>query len=229
MPWAPLGIHKLKPHVPFSRGLAFLMRVLYRVSTAGLSKGPHITRFAMYQRLAQFSGLARPEHRVLSVGRSMCLAQLLGYAPAQVKDTSYPECDLLDLAFDDCSFDAVVADQVLEHVAGNPERAVAESFRVVRPAGFVVHTTCFVNPLHGAPQDFWRFSPEGLRLLVPSGASVLECAGWGNRAVWLFDLFRIRYEGIPHARWHPAHWAATYNRAEWPVSTWIIAQKALEG
>jgi ubiquinone/menaquinone biosynthesis C-methylase UbiE len=63
-----------------------------------------------------------------------------------------PEFDFLDLhTFGDNTFDAVASDQVLEHVEGDPFVAIAESVRVVKAGGFVVHTTCFLNSLHGAP------------------------------------------------------------------------------
>ena len=209
-------------------GLSNLSRLMYRGTTLGLSKGPRISRYTMYQRLAQFSRLSRPEHVVLSVSRSLPLARLLGYRQEQVIEADYPQYDLLNLSFESYSLDVLIADQVLEHIAGDPARAVSESFRVLRPGGMIFLTTCFVNPIHEFPHDYWRFSPEGLRVLMPPDANVLECSGWGNRVVWLFDLFRIRYEGIPHARWHPAHWAATYNNQRWPVSTWIVAQKMMQ-
>jgi 2-polyprenyl-3-methyl-5-hydroxy-6-metoxy-1,4-benzoquinol methylase len=46
----------------------------------------------------------------------------------------------------------VVSDQVLEHVVGDPQTAIDETLRVLRPGGIVIHTTCFMNPIHGAPE-----------------------------------------------------------------------------
>jgi hypothetical protein len=42
---------------------------------------------------------------------------------------------------------------------------------------------------------------------------------------WLWIRAGLRFEGIPHARWHPMHWVATRNDPDWPIVTWIVAQK----
>ena len=50
------------------------------------------------------------------------------------------ECDVQDLPFNDDSFDVVVANHMLYHVP-DPDRAVAELARVVRPEGVVLAAT----------------------------------------------------------------------------------------
>lgn len=65
--------------------------------------------------------------------------------------------DLLDLPFGDASFDAVVAQGVLEHVI-DPHRAADELHRVLRPGGFVFSTTPFVLGVHLPVADYTRFS-----------------------------------------------------------------------
>ena len=199
----------------------------YWASTLGLSKGSHLTRYYMYNRLSKFSQSRPPEHRVLSISHSETLGRLLGYADNQIKDFAYPDINILRLSFTNDEFDAVVSDQVLAHVQGDPYIAVAETFRVLKPGGIALHTTCFVNPVHSDPCDYWRFSPQALELLVREHADIIDVGGWGNPYVMLFFALGLRYVPIPHARWHIAHYLATKQDHFWPIVTWILAQKRL--
>jgi SAM-dependent methyltransferase len=133
---------------------------------------------------------------------------------------------MLTLAFDDAAFDFCVSDQVLEHVEGNPFDAVAESLRVVRPGGWVVHTTCLMNPVHQAPGDFWRFTPDALALLCRSaGAIEIETGSWGNRSALALTQVGLRMVKIPLDPAHPLHRIATASERDWPIHTWVMARK----
>lgn len=203
-----------------------IFRAGFRLSTLGLDKGPHVTRYAMYQQLSKFAQPRSADARVLSISGSEVLGRMLGYTDNQVTDASYPEHSIFDLPFDDETFDTVVSDQVLEHLEGDPQDAIDETFRVLKPNGLALHTTCFINPIHACPKDYWRFTPQALELLVSKHGEVIEAAGWGNPYVWLYSAFGLRFMSIPHARWHPGHWVATKNDPEWPISTWVLARKS---
>lgn len=73
-------------------------------------------------------------------------------------------CDAHDLPFPDASFDAVVAEAVLEHVC-DPQRCVEEIRRVLKPGGLVWAVTPFLQPVHMGAYDFTRFTPLGHRRL----------------------------------------------------------------
>jgi SAM-dependent methyltransferase len=199
------------------------------LSLRGFRRGPHITRYAMYARLAEVLGRERGAGRVLSISHSTHLARFLPrFAECEVVEANFPEHSILALPFADASFDFVVSDQVLEHVAGNPQTAVDECRRVLRPGGLAVHTTCFINPVHGPAEewpDLWRFTPDALRLLHARFAEVVEAGGWGNRWVWVVDALGLRRAGVPESRWHPFHRIAVLNDERWPVSTWIVARR----
>jgi SAM-dependent methyltransferase len=68
------------------------------------------------------------------------------------------------LPVEDGSFDLVLCTQVLEHCA-DPAAAVRELFRVTSPGGRVLASTHGVQVYHPSPQDFWRWTHDGLRRL----------------------------------------------------------------
>ena len=202
----------------------FNIRV-YRMTTMWLSKGQNVSRYYMYNHLSMYAKQWPIDAKVLSISNSEKIANILGFADNQIVDVSYPEYNILGLPFKDGEFDAVVTDQVLEHVEGNPQSAIDETFRILKPNGFALHTTCFINPLHAAPSDFWRFSSDALKLLVAKHGEIIDAGGWGNPLVWPFSFLGLRYQKIPHAHWHPAHWIATFNHVKWPIVTWVLARK----
>lgn len=209
----------------FGNGVRALLAWLVRLSMKGLARGPHITRFFMYRYLAQFRQSPKVNTKVLSISHSDQLCEVLGLDRQSVTEANYPTVSILSLPYPDSSFDYVVSDQVLEHVEGDPQRAINETLRVLRPGGLAIHATCFINPIHDAPGDFWRFTPAALRLLCGGFSSIVECGGWGNPYVWLVTWLGLRFEGVPKARWHPLYKLATRNDAQWPIVTWIIARK----
>lgn len=94
----------------------------------------------------------------------------------------FPEHDILNLRFDDNRFDYALSDQVIEHIEGNPQQAIDESLRVVRPGGWIVHTTCFMNPIHLVPSDLWRYAPDALEYLCRGASRIVDVGGWGIRS-----------------------------------------------
>jgi SAM-dependent methyltransferase len=179
----------------------------------------------MYKQLSRYSEPRSKDLKVLSISHSTGAAKLLGFSDIQITDAAYPDFNIFNLPFDDDEFDAVVSDQVLEHVEGDPQLAIDETFRVLKPGGIALHTTCFINPIHECPKDYWRFTPDALRLLTKRHGEILDVGGWGNPYVWLFIFLGLRSSPIPKARWHPAHWLATRNNAAWPIVTWVLIRK----
>jgi SAM-dependent methyltransferase len=62
------------------------------------------------------------------------------------------------------SFDVVISIDVLEHVK-QPWLAAPEIIRLLRPGGFTYHSTVFSWRYDPSPADYWRFTPDSLRLL----------------------------------------------------------------
>ena len=73
--------------------------------------------------------------------------------------------DVHHLSFADDSIGTVVSVDTLEHV-GDPLRAVAEMHRVLKPGGVCAIASVMCFHIHEHPWDYWRFTPEGLGLLL---------------------------------------------------------------
>ncbi|NER19873.1 MAG: class I SAM-dependent methyltransferase [Symploca sp. SIO1B1] len=71
--------------------------------------------------------------------------------------------DIHDLKFVDSEFDIVVCISILEHIP-YPEKALKELYRVLKPGGEIWVQLPFHFPYHEAPKDYWRASPDGLRI-----------------------------------------------------------------
>lgn len=195
-------------------------------AAGGPRPGPPVTRVVMYRTLAEVCRpLVGDVGSCLVISGSGRLAVALGIPQEALETAAYPEVDLRALPHADGTFDAVVTDQVLEHVAAPPSRVVREAARVVRAGGLLVHTTCFVNPRHDAPSDYWRFSPEALRLLhEEEGHRVVHCGSWGNRWVLAGDPIGLRYLRVDPSRPRGLlHRLATTNHPKWPICTWVVA------
>lgn len=92
------------------------------------------------------------------------------YAPHWVSVDKYDtrpfidyQYDIHDLGFADDEFDVAVCVSVLEHVP-QPLQAIAELHRVLKPGGLIWVQLPFCYPYHESPRDYWRVSPDGLRL-----------------------------------------------------------------
>jgi len=84
-------------------------------------------------------------------------------------------------------FSGVLCSEVLEHVR-RPWVALPELRRVMRPGGWLVVTTLFAFPEHGFPDDFYRYTRNGLAgLLEDAGFKDIETAYAGEFRLMLDD------------------------------------------
>jgi len=182
-------------------------------------------RYALYEhlrtQLATRFPADGPPPRVLELGGSNgTIAGMLPRASYEVAP-NWPEVDVQDLArYPADGYDVVVIDNVLEHVP-QPERAVAEIHRVLRPGGTCICLTPFLIRVHAYPGDYWRFTAEGLRELFKRYGAV-EVEGWGNR----FTLATILRHGWLSARnTRRLFKVALWNDPEWPIEYLTLATK----
>src|SRR5690606_21920552 len=98
-------------------------------------------------------------------------------------------------------FSGVLCSEVLEHVR-RPVRGLTELRRVTKPGGWIVVTTLFAFPEHGFPDDYFRFTRNGL-------AQVLSEAGWTQIETAYMGEFRLMLddhgEGPVNKRDIPMH------------------------
>ena len=201
------------------------IRHFVRLTTMKLPHGSHLTRYYMYERLSSISRILNREGRVLSVSHSRRLCDVISFSACEIVEANYPEHNLLSLDFSSNQFDFVVCDQVLEHVEGDPHQAVDEIYRVLKPNGTAILTSSLLYPIHLDPGDYWRFTPEGLRVLCKRFSDILEIGGWGNPWMWLLIQLGLQFVEVPHCHWHPLYKIAVLNNEKWPMMTWIVATK----
>lgn len=179
----------------------------------------------MYERIEE--ALTAPlSGKILGISGIEKIGHLINRQQAEITAADYPAVDMQCMPYAAGSFDVVVSDQVIEHLP-LPARAISESHRVLRPGGTAIITSCFLNPLHPSPSDYWRFSPEGLEeLFAADGWDVLECGGWGNRLalMLIFVRDRFRFLDIPRGK-SLRNRLATWNEKKYPIVTWIVARK----
>jgi SAM-dependent methyltransferase len=96
------------------------------------------------------------------------------------------------------SLDGAFSASVLEHLEA-PWVVAAEINRVLKLGGVVYQQVPGAWPAHAQPNDFWRFSAEGLRVLfgAASGFEVLEYRDSGRAAIIPSPEWRVRYLEMP--------------------------------
>jgi SAM-dependent methyltransferase len=86
-------------------------------------------------------------------------------------------------------FDLVLSFDTLEHVS-DPATFCRNLIRIARPGGYIYLATVFSWEYHPSPQDYFRFSPEGLRqCFAGSDAELLDC-GWEKEGVSVYSFLR---------------------------------------
>jgi len=92
------------------------------------------------------------------------------------------------LPFPDRSFDAVISNEVLEHVF-EPDAFIADIARVLKPGGRLLLTVPFVWDEHEQPRDYGRYSSFGLAaLLGKHGFTILRHRKTAANVKTIFQL-----------------------------------------
>jgi SAM-dependent methyltransferase len=174
-------------------------------------------RFAYYLEIERWAtGTFLPKvsnPKIIEFGGSNgTIARIFGDADYTISP-NWPDVDIQDLKqYQSEAFDLVVIDQILEHVQ-DPQRAVSEIWRVLKPGGVCLCATPFLIKIHGSYGDYWRFTELGLKSVF-SRYSKVEVSSWGNR----FTLETTIREGwldcnATKRRLKVALW----NEPEWPI------------
>lgn len=131
-----------------------------------------------------------------------------------------PECgaDIVgsveDIPAESGSFDSVISTQVLEHVK-NPQKAVEEFYRVLKPKGHCLVTVPQLNELHDEPNDYFRFTKYGLEEIFNNAGFkiiLIEKRGgfWSANAQmrvrYIIDLFQLNKIRLLRWAFQPFMW-----------------------
>ena len=110
-----------------------------------------------------------------------------------------PQVDLVasatNIPLDRASVDTVICFNVLEHIY-DYRSALTEICRVMRPDGKLFGWVPFIIGVHGAPNDYFRYTASSLRkLLDESGLEPIRIENCGNVFLSAFDLLRPYIRG----------------------------------
>ena len=75
--------------------------------------------------------------------------------------------DIYNLPFSDNEADAIICDQVIEHLK-NSSFALKEMRRVLKIGGLIYIAVPFVAGYHSSPDDYYRFTRNGLEAIMES-------------------------------------------------------------
>lgn len=84
--------------------------------------------------------------------------------------------DITHMPFNDGTIDAVICDAVLEHVARAPH-VLKEINRILKPGGTLFVSVPFMYPYHSSPDDFYRWTAEGLQYFLKENGFSVEDIG----------------------------------------------------
>ena len=88
--------------------------------------------------------------------------------------------DASRLPLRDAVADTVLLLDVLEHLRA-PVAAIAEAVRILKPGGCLILQVPFLYPVHDAPNDYQRWTRDGLQLLLAEhGLNVTEENAYGH-------------------------------------------------
>ena len=157
-------VRRLVPWAPFAY-VAWRLRRLVAELVAGAGPG----RDAV---ILDYGCDDAPYRHLLPRAATYLAADLSGNPKAEVEIS--PDGTL---PVDDGSIDLVLSTQVLEHVE-DPGLYLSECFRVLRPLGSLVLTTHGTMYIHRDPQDYWRWTCDGLEKIVgDAGLEVRQTGG----------------------------------------------------
>ena len=97
-------------------------------------------------------------------------------------------CDIVNMkSIPSESIGLVLNLESLEHLP-YPQKAIDEIHRVLRPDGLLILTTVMHFKIHRAPKDYWRFTPDGIELLLGQ-FKILDCTLEGDlkrpKGIWV--------------------------------------------
>lgn len=100
-------------------------------------------------------------------------------------------CSAEDIPLTANSFDTVLLCEILEHLE-NPEKAIKEAERILKPGGNILISMPFLFPIHGDPDDFQRYTDLKLiKLLEGNNIKIIKIKTMGYYYTVLSDFLML--------------------------------------
>ena len=108
-------------------------------------------------------------------------------------------CDLSAIPVEEDRFDAIIFNQVMEHLP-EPAEVLTELHRVLKPGGRMIYSAPLFYEEHERPYDFYRYTQYGIRHLFGKAGLAIE------RLDWLEGYFgTLGYQWTTASRELPRH------------------------
>ena len=145
------------------------------------------SRYRLWQENAAFAASVPSGSLVLDAGAGDApYRSLFGHARYESADFEKVDkryarstyvCDLKSIPVEDCRFDFIIFNQVMEHLP-EPQLALAELYRVLKTGGRMLYTGPLFYEEHEQPYDFYRYTQFGLRHLFNAAGFAVERLNW---------------------------------------------------
>jgi SAM-dependent methyltransferase len=111
--------------------------------------------------------------RIIDVGGGKRQLPDARYLNVEYEFSAFPDVfgDGQSLPFENCTFDYVLSQAVIEHVP-NPFAAASELIRIAKPGAIINCEIAFMQPLHCRPYHFFNVTPWGAELLFKDCSEV---------------------------------------------------------
>lgn len=169
------------------------------------------SRYRLWNENAAFAATVAKDALVLDAGAGEApykpLFQHARYESADFQKVEKPYavstyvCDLRSIPVEAGRFDAIVFNQVIEHLP-DPRAVLAELHRVLKPGGRMICTGPLFYEEHEKPYDFYRYTQFGLRHLFGEAGFRIERLDWMEG---YFGTVGYQLQGMArHLPWKPS-------------------------
>lgn len=170
------GVHSTRPWAQFRYVASRLEALVLALSETALAQGARVLDYGCASQ--PYRGLFEPQCEYVG-------ADLQGNDRATIYLNPNGS-----LPVEAGTFDLVISTQVLEHVT-DPSGYLSECHRVLRSSGSLVLTTHGIMYYHRDPEDYWRWTCDGLsKLVTDAGFEVTQVRGIMGLASVAIQLFQ---------------------------------------